>query len=76
MIKECISIHGSPPGEKSLKHVREICRKHGLENKIGLVEMIGKDPLEWLRKGKEHQKSRSRRGNSQVMFANNRMLDI
>eukprot|EP00804_Cyclotella_cryptica_P015931 CCRYP_019198-RA/>CCRYP_019198-RA protein AED:0.01 eAED:0.01 QI:2298/1/1/1/1/1/3/363/685 len=76
LIKECISIHGSPPGEKSLKHVRDICRKHSLEKKVGLVEMIGKDHLEWLRKGKEHQKSRSRKGNSQVMFAKNRMLDI
>lgn len=76
LIKECKLIHGTPPGEKSLKQVREICRKHGLEKKVGLEELIGRDPLVWLRKGKEHQKSRKRKGNSDVVFAMNRLLDI
>lgn len=76
LIKECKSIHGSPPGEKSLKHVREICRKHGLEKKVGLNELIGSDPLEWLHKGRVLQKSRKRTRNSEIMYARNRMTDI
>lgn len=76
LIRECKSIHGSPPGEKSLKHVREVCRRQGLERKLGLNELIGADPLEWLHKGKALQKSRKRTRNSEIMFANNRMLDI
>ena len=76
LIKECKRIHGTPPGEKSLKQVREICRKHGLEKKVGLEELIGRDPLIWLRKGKEHQRSRKRKGNSNVVYAMNRLLDI
>lgn len=27
LIKECISVHGSPPGEKSLKNIRLMCRQ-------------------------------------------------
>lgn len=76
LIKECKHIHGSPPGEKALKTVREICRRHGLEKKVGLDELIGPDPLEWLHKGKQLQKSKKMKGNSQVMYAMNRMLDI
>lgn len=76
LIKECKNIHGSPPGEKSLKNVRHLCRKHGLEKKVGLNELIGSDPLEWLHKGKELQRSRKRKANSQVMHAKNIMLNI
>lgn len=76
LIKECKNIHGSPPGDKSLRQVRELCRKHRLEKRVGLEELIGKDHLEWLRKGKQMQKSRKRKGNSQVLYAKNRMLDI
>ena len=76
LIKECKHIHGSPPGEKSLKYVRDICRHNGLEKKVGLVALIGKDPLEWLRKGKELQRSKKKKGRSQINYANNRSLDI
>lgn len=76
LIKECKNVHGSPPGEKALKYVREVCRKHGLENKLRLNELIGNDPLEWLHKGKQLRKSRERKGNSQIMYARNRLTDI
>lgn len=76
LIKECISLHGSPPGEKSLKAIRLLCRKKGLNEQVGLEKMVGKDPLEWLRHGEQLRKSRSKKGRANLNYVTNRMLDI
>lgn len=76
LIKECNAVHGSPPGEKSLKPIRLMCRQQGLTQKVHLDKIIGKDPLQWLHDGKELKKKKSKKGGSQLQYGMNRMLDI
>ena len=76
LIKECIAVHGSPPGEKSLKNIRLMCRQKGLTDQVGLEKMVGKDPLEWLRHGEELKRSKTKKGRSNLQYGMNRMLDI
>jgi len=77
LIKECMSVHGSPPGEHCLKKIRLICRKKGLTDQVGLEKMIGKDPLEWFREGEGLKRKQGKRATSSAMqFGLNRMLDI
>ena len=77
MIKECKSIHGSPPGEKSLKHLRIKCRQAGVDKKLNLNELIGKDPIEWVKKGEnEYKREYSKRGRRQIQLAKNKLLHI
>ena len=77
MLKECIATHGSPPGERSLSKIRLICRKKGLVKEVGLEQMIGPDPLEWLRHGEEFKKHEmSYKGRRQVTLPGNRLLNI
>jgi hypothetical protein len=74
LIKECMDIHGSPPGEKSLKNVRELCRKRNLTKQLRLEQMLGKDPLEWIRHGEPL--SKGKRSGSNLMYGMNRFVDI
>ena len=77
LIKECIEVHGVPPGEKALKNIRLICRQNGLTERVGLEKMVGKDPLEWMRRGQELQRVQNKRARSADMqYGLNRMLDI
>ncbi|KAL7543836.1 hypothetical protein ACHAXR_013184 [Thalassiosira sp. AJA248-18] len=77
LIKECASVHGSPPGEKSLKNIRLMCRQRGLIEQVGLEKMIGKDPLEWMRRGEELKRVQNKRGKSSALqYGMNRMVDI
>ena len=77
MLKECTATHGSPPGERSLSKIRLICRKKGITKEVGLEQMIGKDPLEWLRHGEEFKKRESSyKGRRQVTLPGNRILQI
>ena len=77
MLKECIATHGSPPGERSLSKIRLICRKKGITKEVRLEQMIGKDPLEWLRHGEEFKKHESSyKGRRQVTLPGNRLLQI
>lgn len=77
MLKECKMIHGSPPGEKSLKQIRIKCRQKGLEKMVGLEELIGKDPLDWVKKGEnEFKREYSKKGRRQVLHATNKLLHI
>merc|ERR1719287_344785 len=46
LIKECIETHGVPPGEKSLKNVRLMCRQNDLTELVGLEKMVGEEPKE------------------------------
>jgi len=74
LIQECVDIHGSPPGEKSLKSVRDMCQKRNLTKQVRLEQMVGKDPLEWIKKGEPLAKGK-RRG-SNLMYGMNRLVDI
>ena len=74
LIQECIDIHGSPPGEKSIRSVREMCQKRNLTKQVRLEKMVGKDPLEWIKRGEPLSKGK-RRG-SNLMYGMNRLVDI
>ena len=74
LIQECVDIHGSPPGEKSLKSVRDMCEKRNLTKQVRLEQMVGKDPLEWIKRGEPLSKGK-RRG-SNMMYGLNRLVDI
>ena len=75
MLKECIAVNGAPPGENYLKQLRILCRRDGLEEKVGLESMIGPDPIEWLRHGEAVLKREySKRGNRDINLVNNAMV--
>lgn len=77
LLKECIQIHGAPPNEASLKHLRTLCRRDGLEDAFWLNDLIGKDPTNWLRHGERHYKREmSRKGRLMVNYARNRLLQV
>lgn len=77
LIKECMEVHGVSPGEKSLKNVRLVCRQNNLTELVGLENMVGEDPLEWMRRGEELKRVQNKRARSADMqFGLNRMLDI
>jgi len=74
-LKECISVHGSPPGEKSLANLRLMCRQQGVEKEVEFF--MGKDPLEWLKDGEQNRKREySRKGREQIDLPSNRLLQI
>lgn len=77
MLKECKMIHGSPPGEKNLKQLRIKCRQKGLVKAVGLEELIGKDPIDWVKKGEnEFKREYSKKGRRQVLHATNKLVSI
>ena len=77
LIKECINVHGSPPGERSLKKLRLICYQQNLTQQVGLEKLIGKDPLEWMRVGKALKRKKDKKGKSSALqYGLNRMVDI
>ena len=77
LIKECVGVHGSAPGEKSLKNIRLMCRQKGLTDQVGLEKLVGTDPLEWMRRGEELKRVQNKRGkSSDLQYGMNRMLDI
>ena len=76
-IKECISVHGSVPGEKSLKKIRVTCRQEELEDELGLEELIGKDPTKWFREGEsELKREYSKKGRRNLLVAQNATMRI
>jgi len=77
ILKECIATHGSPPGEKNLKFIRQICRSRELTDEVGLVELIGEDPIDWLREGQANLKREySYRGRRNLDRTRNALLRI
>jgi hypothetical protein len=74
LLKECISLHGATPSEKYLTKVRLICRQRNLEHDLQLTNLIGEDPIQWLRHGEKYLKrERSKKGQRNVQFARNRI---
>lgn len=77
LLKECLSIHGSPPSEASLSNLRLLCRQARIEDEIGLESMIGKDPVEWLRHGeRELKREYSKKGRRNVQLGRNAMVRL
>ena len=77
MLKECVSVHGSPPGEHSLNALRRLCRHQDLTQKTELVNYAGPDPLEWLREGGAiHKREYSKKGRRDVLLPRNKSVDI
>lgn len=54
LLKECVSVHGAPPNEKSLQQLRLLGRQNKLEEEI--TEYAGTDSLAWLRHGENKMK--------------------
>lgn len=77
VLRECIAVHGAPPGEACLTRIRSLCRREDLEKQVGLKDMIGDDPLDWLREGETKLKREySKKGNRDVNMPMNRLLHI
>lgn len=77
LLKECLSKHEAPPGEAYLKHVRLLCRQADLIEEIGLEDMIGKDPIEWLRHGEANLKrDMSKKGRRDINLGRNRLMQL
>lgn len=77
LLKECLSIHGTPPGEATLSKLRLMCRQAGLSEEIGLYDMIGLDPVEWLRHGEaELKREMSKKGRRDVQLARNQLVRL
>lgn len=75
VLKECLDTHGAPPGAKSIAKLRLLARQHDMETKLRLEEMIGKDPMEWLRHGEANLKREmSFKGRRDINLARNRMV--
>jgi hypothetical protein len=56
LLKECLTVHHAAPEESCLRQLRLLCRQQRITDEIGLTEMIGEDPLEWLRHGEANLK--------------------
>jgi hypothetical protein len=76
LLKECVHVHGAPPGEASLTALRQICRSSAQLTK-DLELIVGPDPTEWLRHGEAHLKREmSKRGQRDVQLARNRLVHL
>jgi hypothetical protein len=76
VLKECIDRHDASPSEKYLTKVRVLCRQQGLEEHVHLKELIGEDPIEWLRHGERYLKrERTKKGRRNVLMAYNSALN-
>ena len=82
-LKECIAMHGSPPGEASLRKLRQICIQHNDENEDKenyveiLTDLIGEDPMEWLRHGERNLKREySKKGRRNVLYPHQRLVQV
>jgi hypothetical protein len=75
LLKECVSIHGAPPSEKYITKLRVGCRQMNIESEARLEEMVGQDPIRWLRHGETFLKrERSKKGRRNVQLLSNRLL--
>ena len=77
MLKECLSVHKTSPGERSLKLLRLHCKKQDLEDKTNLMQLIGENPTAWIREGESNLKREySKKGKRQIDLVRNRLLQI
>lgn len=76
-LKECIDKHGSPPAEKCLSKLRLLSRQKKSEDLDELEDLIGPDPLAWLREGENKLKREySKKGRKNIHYIRNRLTNI
>ena len=64
-----------PRVESYLKELRKICFQADVEEEVGLKDMIGDDPIEWLRHGEAVLKrEKSKKGNRDLNILKNALL--
>jgi len=77
LLKECLCVHGAHPEEATLSMLRLLCRQNGLSEAVGLTDMIGEDPVEWLRHGEaELKREMSKKGQRDVQLARNQLVRL
>jgi hypothetical protein len=75
LLKECLSKHGAPPSEAFLSNLRRLCKQSNIDDIVGLQQMIGDDPIEWLKHGERYLKREvSKKGRKNVKLAQNRLV--
>ena len=75
LLNECMSVHKAPPSESCLSQLRILCRRNGVEDEVGLQEMVGEDPIAWLKHGERFlRREKSKKGNRDIHRAYNRAL--
>lgn len=74
-LKECTRKHGAVPSEKNLASLRLLARQKNLDKGLMLSEIIGEDPIKWLKHGERHLKREmTKKGRRNVSMAYNRAL--
>lgn len=74
LLRECIDRHGAGPSETYLSTLRTLSRQAN-QTDVGLHEMIGDDPIAWLKHGERHlRRESSKKGRRNVQLATNRIL--
>jgi hypothetical protein len=77
LLKECLSVHKARPGEASLSKIRLLCRQTGLVEDAGMSDLMGEDPVEWLRHGEANLKrEQSKKGRRDVLLPRNTLLQL
>jgi hypothetical protein len=77
ILRECLQTHDAPPSESFLAPLRILFKQQGVTHadKVALEDMIGKDPIEWLKYGERYLKREySKKGRRDVHYAQNRLL--
>ena len=75
LLRECVATHGAPPSEKYVAQMRILCRQQDVEDDVGLDEIVGEDPVKWLKHGEKILKREmSKKGRRNVLLARNRLL--
>ena len=75
ILKECMTKHGTAPSEAYISDLRSLCKRNQVEDVVGLIDLVGKDPTEWLRHGQKNlERESSKKGRRNVQQASNRLL--
>jgi len=75
ILKECMTTHGATPSEAYISDLRSLCKHKQVEDPVGLIGMVGKDPNEWMKHGQKNLKRESsKKGRRNVQQAQNRLL--
>lgn len=78
LLHECLDKHsGSHPSQANLAQLRIVYRKASDLNEKDLEDLIGPDPIRWLKHGERHLKREmSKKGRRDVQLAENALLRI
>ena len=75
LLKECLHRHGAAPSATYLSTLRTLYKQQLNETDIGLNDLIGDDPIAWLKHGERHLKREmSQKGRRNIQLAYNRIL--